>query len=359
MTSKGIRRALVPYLLLVLFGVILGLLIRFLVLDVARDSPIRLAHPWALTLLSGSVLVAWVRLHLRKARVPTLAFSRVGDLPRVRTGWVAWLIDLPDVLRILAVALIALALTRPQTSRDEIVDVESIDIMIALDLSRSMEERDMRYNRLDAGQRTIREFVHEVPDDRIGLVVFAQGAMLQCPLTLDHRALDQIVASQKIGDVPYRGTAIGDALALSLATLRRSPSNSRVAILLSDGESNWTTEFTPQEAKELAIRMRVKVFTILLGNDEQNAGWQRGRHPVNPDLLREIARDTGGAFFHATDNQGLIDSFQAVRKSLELTRHRVRRQVWDGDLYSYALIPGLLLLGLEWLLRMTRWRRFP
>lgn len=352
------RRALATGATLVIVGGVAGAWVYWQLADAAMTTKIRWAHPWALALLAGALLIAGTRLLARRRRAPAIAYSRVADVRAVRPSLVGQLIDLPEVLRIVTVALLAIALARPQTYRDEEVEVESIDIMVVLDLSMSMRERDMRMNRLDAGQRTIRNFLHRVPSDRVGLVVFAQAAMLQCPLTLDHRTLDQIIADQSIGDVPFRGTAIGDALALALAVLRRSDARSKVAILLSDGDSNWTTEFSPVEAKDLAKTMGVQVFTILLGKDNQG-GPLRGSHPVDPALLKAIASDTGGRFFHAEDEQRLADSFEQVRETLELTRRRHRAGVLDSDLYPLVLWPALLCLLLELLLRATRWRRFP
>lgn len=356
-----LRAALRPYALALLVGGPIALIISAQLADAARVSSIRWAHPWAVLLLGGPVLVAWARFHLRRRRAATLAHPRVAALARIQPGALAgYALELPEVLRVLALALVAAALMRPQTYRVEEVEVESMDLMIVLDLSRSMEERDLRYNRLDAGQRTIRRFLKDMPSDRVGLVVFAQEAMLRAPLTLDHRALDSIVADLAIGDVPERGTAIGDALALSLAVLRRSDARSKVVLLLSDGESNYTTEFAPEQARDLAVDMRVKVFTVLLGRPPGQPGLRLGgRHPVNPRLLREIADATGGAFFHAHDDEALGQSFRSVREELELTRRRTRAGVLDSDLYTWLLWPALVLLGLEWLMRMTRWRRFP
>ena len=359
MDSRRRGRSLVPWL--VWLGVVgtVGALVYSWLYGADRLTGVRWAHPWALLLAAGALLVVWTRIYWRRHRAPTLRFSRVADMSAIRPGWVGLLADAPEVVRALVIALLAVALARPQTYRVEEVEVESIDIVLVLDLSRSMRERDLRYNRLDAGQRTIRKFLGRVPSDRVGLVVFAQVAMLQCPLTLDHRALDQIVADQSIGDVPARGTAIGDALALALATLRRSDARSKMVILMSDGDSNWTTEFSPDEAKELARDMGVKVFTMLLGHDNTRPGWRRGRHPVNPELLREIARYTGGEFFHARDDQRLAESFEAVRSIMELTRRRVRAGVLDSDLYAGLLWLALALLFLELVMRATRWRRFP
>lgn len=352
-------QVLVPYGLLLGLGAPLGVALYVALEHASRGEPIHWARPWALLLLGGVVLVAWVAFHLHALRGATMAFSRVHDLALTRRGLVARLASLPDVLRVLTIALFALALARPQTVRTEEVDVEGIDIMLVLDLSKSMEERDLARNRLDAGQRTIRRFLRSREHDRVGLVVFAEAAMLQCPLTHDHDALDRIVADQSIGDVPEMGTAIGDALGLALASLRRSDASSKVVILLSDGESNVTRELAPREAKDLAVAMKVKVFTILLGREQAMPALLGTPYGVNPELLREIARDTGGLFFRAGNDDMLQQSFRRVHQTLDKTRRRVKRQVVGAELFPWLLVPGFALFGLEMLMRATRWRRFP
>ncbi len=348
--------ALMPYVLLVVIG---GALTPWLWSELGdRAEPVSWLEPGALVLLSACALLAWVSFHLRVHRAPTMAFSRVADLAMMRRGALSYLVTLPNVLRVLAVGLIALALARPQSYREEVIEVEGIDIMVVLDLSKSMEERDLRRNRLDAGQRTIRNFLRNREADRVGLVVFAQAAMLQAPLTTDYRALEQIVADLAIGDVPEMGTAIGDALALALANLRRSDAKSKVVILLSDGDSNVITKFDPLEAKKLAEQMGVRVFTILLGR-ESGAALGGGRYSVNPALLADIARDTGGMFFRAGDDAALEKSFETAAKTLEKTRRRVIGRVAHGELFALLVWPALILLLLELALRLTRWRRFP
>ena len=361
----------IPYLILILIA---GPLAMWMVdhVDSARGEETLTWHdPWALLLLGGCLLIAWVGFHLRQSRAPTFAFSRVGELAMGRRGFIARLAELPTILRIVALALLAIALARPQTYRTVEREVEGIDIMIVLDLSKSMEERDLRHNRLDAGQRTIRNFLEKRKNDRIGLVVFAQEVMTQCPLTLDYNSLDQIIADLAIGDVPEMGTAIGDALALALASLRRSkadrrpgrPSSdsSRVVILLSDGDSNWTAKFDPREAKDVAKEMGVKVFTILLGREggKRRGPFGRGRYAVNPELLKEIAEQTGGLYFRAGDDEQLEASFTAVRETLEKSRRRETSKVLSLELFDRFAIAALVLLFLEIVLVMTRWRRFP
>lgn len=357
------RRLLFDYLLLLVVGGLAALVMWSDVGGVSGGEPVRWESPWALALTSAGVLLTWVLLHLRHRRSASLAYSRVPALQAVRRGWVARLGQLPSVLRIVAVCLIGLALARPQTYKSEVLEVEGIDLMFVLDLSKSMEEKDLRRNRLDAGQRTIREFLVERQGkgDRIGLVVFAREAMLQCPLTLDYESLDRIVANLAIGDVPEMGTAIGDALGLALASLGRSEARSKIAILISDGDSNVVSQMSPQEAKELAMKMGVRVFTVLMGRESSGSGFALGRrtYAVDPALLEGIARDTGGVYFNAADEAELERSFDAIRETLEKTQRRVVGTTPDLELYDRFLWLALALLALELGLRFTRWRTFP
>ncbi len=285
--------------------------------------------PWALLLLLAVPLVAWVQFHLRSRRSAAFFFSRVHDLGLARPGLMARLSALPAVCRITALGLLAAALARPQTYREEERTIEGIDIMIVFDMSKSMQETDLRLNRLDAGQRVIRNFIARRDSDRIGLVVFAREALLQCPLTTDYRSLDQVVADLAIGDVPELGTAIGDGLALGLAQLRRSEARSKVAILISDGDSNVAYQMDPDEAIKLAADMGIRVFTVLVGREEGRVPFGSNQYAVNPELLRNMARDTGGG------------------------------RTPDKELYQRFLVPAAIFILLELVMVMSRWRRFP
>jgi Ca-activated chloride channel homolog len=316
-------------------------------------------NPWALLLLLACPLVAWVQFHLRHRRGAAFFFSRVNDLGLARPGWAARLSALPAVCRITALGLLAVALARPQTYREEERTVEGIDIMIVLDLSKSMQETDLRLNRLDAGQRVIRGFVSRRDSDRIGLVVFAREALLQCPLTTDYRSLDQVVADLAIGDVPELGTAIGDALGLALAQLRRSEARSKVVILVSDGDSNVAYKMDPDEATKLAIDMGIRVFTVLVGREESRTPFGSTQYAVNPELLKNMARTTGGQYFHAGDDAALDSSFEAIRATLEKSEVKVVGRTPDKELYDRFVTAAALLLFLELVMALTRWRRFP
>jgi Ca-activated chloride channel family protein len=350
------------------WGVLLivgGLIALFELADLDRlghAAKLGFHSPWALLLLAGCLLLAWVGFHLSATRSATFRFSRVGDLSRSRPGMGAWLTPLPKALRVIAVGLIVFALARPQAMSKKTIHVDGIDIMLVLDMSKSMEEGDLVRNRLDAAQRTIRKFLVGRKDDRIGLVVFAKQAMLQCPLTLDHVALNDIVSDLALGDIDPMGTAIGDGLGLALATLRRSDAKSKVVILLTDGDSNVMNQMNPDEAKDLAHQMGVKVFTVLVGQEdggqrEPNLFGQQ-TYAVNPELLKRIAKDTGGKYYHAEDSAALDRGFNEVRKTLAKTERKEEGRVY-AELFPRFVTPALGLLLLELLLAFTRFRRFP
>ena len=310
--------------------------------------------PHAIVLGLGAVLVAALAFHLHRRRTAAMAFSQVAIVKR--RGMASWLAELPAALRVVAVMALAIALARPETYRVVKHEVDSIDIMLVVDMSKSMEETDLPRDRLDAAQRVIRRFLHKTHNDRIGLVVFGQQAMLQCPLTQDTKLLEQIVSDLAIGDVPELGTAIGDGLALGLAQLRRSDAKSKVVILLSDGDTNWVTRFDPEQAAQAAKELGVKVYTLLVGSESSDLF---GGMSVNPATLRNIAATTGGEFFRAADYESFDKGFQTVRKQLDTTKRTIKERVPDEQLFLPFAILAAALIGLELLLASTRLRRFP
>lgn len=329
-----------------------------------EDARVGFARPWALWLSGIGFLLLLLGL-LDTPAPPRFWFSRVSELSEIPQGWVARYSRLPVVLRSVALVLIALALARPQRVLQTEFYQEGIDLMFVLDLSQSMEEQDLEKNRLDAGQRTIREFLRKRSGkgDRIGLVVFAKEAMLQCPLTLDYKSLDSIVAGLQIGDVPAMGTAIGDALGLALASLQRGGGSSKVVILLSDGDWNNARYMDPAEARALSLSLGVRVFTVLLGQEVAARGSQvpsgQNQYAVNPSVLKELAASTGGLYFNAKDNWELNHSFEEIRANLAKTESALPGEGPGQPLYRYFLWLAMMLLGLERLLAATRFRSFP
>ncbi len=361
-TSPAARRVLthlVPWLLVLALGVPIALVIADHLDEVRRGETIEWRRPLAFALIAGGALIGVALFHLRRHRGAAMAFTRVGTLAQVSRGAAAWLASLPGVLRLLAVVALAVALARPQTYTTITREIDSVDIMFVLDMSKSMEETDMapRIDRMDAALAVVRDFIAERTNDRVGLAIFGQGALLQCPLTHDMDVLDWIVADLQIGDVPELGTAIGDGLGMALGQLKKSDAKSKIVILLSDGDNNVVTAFTPEEAGRMARDMGVKVFTVLAGAESD--GWGFGGMSANPATLRSLAEITGGEFFRATDSANLNESFESVRETLEKTRRVVTERVPDQELFGVLALLAAVLLGLEQLLSATRFRRFP
>jgi len=363
---RGLRRAAraaLPWLVVAGLGALAALIIarRF---EAMRGAEVIVwRSPRAGWLLAAAGLVGVVGFHLQRRRAAAMAFSQTHLVRRI--GGLAWLSDLPAVLRVLAVAALAVALARPETYRTLKHEIDTIDIMLVVDMSKSMEETDLPRDRLDAAQRVLRRFLRRSSHDRIGLVVFGQQAMLQCPLTLDTKVLEQVVADLAIGDVPELGTAIGDGLGLALSQLRDDrrdlapgevPTKSKVVILLSDGDSNWVTRFEPDEAARVARDMGVKVYTVLVGREESDLF---GGMSVNPVTLRSIAAVTGGEFFRATDYESFDRGFQTVRSKLDTTKRVEIERIPDKQMFVPLALLAVILLGLELVLSHTRLRRLP
>jgi Ca-activated chloride channel family protein len=279
-----------------------------------------------------------------------------------------------------------LALGRPvSTVTPASTDEEGIDTVLVLDLSGSMqavmdglpEELDRgraeraraeRPTRLDAAKAVIRDFVSRRKTDRIGVVVFGKAAYVLSPPTLDYHLLDTLVARMELRLIDGTATAIGDALGVAVARLRRSHAKSKVVILLTDGDNN-AGAISPEYATHLATVVGAKVFTIQIGDGELaqvqdgtdlfgNPRYVTVPFPVNPQLLARIAADTGGEMFVATDARALQASFHRVLDELEKTRFEASVATFE-DLFRYFLLPGVLLLAAGALLRGLLIRRFP
>jgi Ca-activated chloride channel family protein len=359
MPSHPIMRSRIPYrllaaLLLPAAGIYLWLFHGL--------ATFRLARPWFLaTIPVGFALVLW--LGVRRSRPAFLVHSRASELGRHRPGIVARLRDLPPALRLFGIALLGLALARPQTStRHDNLDLEGIDIVVTLDLSASMEEKDLKPNRLEAAKAVIADFIKRRGSDRIGLVIFGREAYTYAPLTLDHDTLMRMVADLRSGVIDGRGTAIGNGLGVALARLRKSDARSKVIILLTDGDNN-AGNISPTEAAGIAQKLGVKIYTILAGargsaanEEEDDSGGPR--QPVNPKLLEEIASMTGGAPYLATDRNALAKRFQSILEDLEKSRIKDRSVLW-AELFPYFLWPAFAALIFETLLRLSRLRRLP
>ncbi len=362
------NRGKIPY---VLIAAVLAPVTAGYVWVLRNAEGFRFAHPGALALIPIAIaMVLWAGLRRAPGRRGALAYSRASELAARKPGLVARLQDLPMVLRLATVALLGLALARPQTSRvDDDLELEGIDIVIALDVSGSMEETDLRPNRLDAAKAVIEDFVRRRPSDRIGLVVFAREAYTHVPLTLDHQTFLRMLAELHVGIIDGRGTAIGNGIGDALNRLRRSDAKSKVIIVLTDGDNN-AGNIAPLQAAGYAQKLGVKIHTILAGNNDPEATeaqaqaqrgvvpQQRPRYSANPQLLEQIASMTGGTPYLATDTQALAERFQKILEDLEKSRIKDRGILY-AELYQRFLLGAFALLVLETILRLTRFRRLP
>jgi Ca-activated chloride channel family protein len=324
-----------------------------------------LATPAWLALLAFLPLAWWwARRRQRDALVlPALASAPI--LPRTWRERLRWA---PDALRVAAFAGIVVALARPQelaAGRPE--TTSGVDIVLALDASGSMKAEDFQpRNRLEVAKQAAIDFVGERTSDRLGLVTFAGQAVTQTPLTLDHEAVESAIARIEIGGLAD-GTAIGTALATAVNRLRVSDAKSRVVILLTDGVNN-AGQIDPLTAAETAQALGVRVYTVGVGTtgeapyllDDPRFGRRYVRVVVriDEDVLREIARRTGGQYFRATDPEALTRVYAAIDR-LERSPLSGRRPVTRIDRYAWLLAGVLGIVALEGVLRGTIFRRLP
>lgn len=292
-----------------------------------------------------------------------LWLSRFGNqlsLALTDSDWKAtsgnnWLRFTQPLLLTLAIVLILTALARPQRTSEKVEQwTEGIDIILAVDISRSMQIEDFSPNRLEAAKRVAIDFVDGRFQDRIGLVVFSGDAYSLSPLTTDYDLLRTYIKSMDFSLIDIKGTAIGSALAVVLNRMEESKARSKICILLSDGDSN-AGNIDPITAAELAVTSGVKVYTIIVGKE--------GRVPFGKDFfgrpqylentvdestMREIAAITGGKFYRAADNRALQQVFDEI-DSLEKSEIKESRYLNTAD-YYFIYLRWAILVYLLWVM---------
>jgi Ca-activated chloride channel homolog len=331
---------------------------------------IQFLHPqffWLLLLLP--IIAFWLG---RQGRVAAVEYSsanvarEVARQARSRAG--RWMLLLP----LLGAAGLIVGLARPQMHQGTSeVQASGIDMMLAIDVSGSMESLDFKVNdqptsRVDTVKGVVAKFIDARPDDRMGLIEFAGAPYLVSPLTLDHDWLRQGLERVQTG-VITDGTAIGSAIAMCVNRLKDQPSKSKIIVLLTDGENNLG-KISPLLAAETAKALGVKIYTIGAG--------VRGEAPmplkdafgqthivmmksdVDEVTLQKIADETGGKFFRATDTESLNKIYAEIDR-MEKTTRTVKKYEHVSELFAWALLPALLVLGSVFFLEQTRFRRLP
>jgi Ca-activated chloride channel family protein len=342
-------------------------------------------YPWLLIGLAVVPLVWWWGTFGQDRRRPRLRIGTVIPLRTAPRGLRTRLKDVPGVLRAVALGLLIVAIARPVSIlRDQRSDDKGIDIVLVMDLSGSMRavfdadlrdlpgtptpQKGKRLTRLDVAKVVIKDFIGRRKTDRIGAVVFGKSAFVLSPPTLDYHLLAQLVTKMTLNVIDGSATAIGDGLGTAVARMRRSDAQSKVIILLTDGDSN-AGAISPDYATHLAKSVGCKVYTIQIGTDDEvdvedgvdlfgQPRYVPHRFPVNPELLRRIAKETGGDAYIANDARALANSMHAVLDQLEKTRFEASISAYE-DLFPFLLVPGVALLALDALLRAWLLRRFP
>jgi Ca-activated chloride channel family protein len=315
---------------------------------------IHFAWLWALLALPLPLLVRWLFPVCNPVEQAALKVPFLNDIAELQTqaslktsSWALW-------LAVSAWLLLVLACTRPQWLGDPIEQgISGRDLMMAVDLSRSMEAQDFILNkrpvdRLTAIKAIASDFINRRVSDRIGLILFGTQAYLQTPLTFDRKTVQTLLNEAVIG-LAGDNTAIGDAIGLAVKRLKNQPDNSHVLILLTDG-ANTAGEVTPLKAAELAAANKLKIYTIGIGADEMLVPSLFGNRKVNPsqDLdektLVKIAESTGGYYYRARNTDELnniymrLDELEPVEKDKQYFRPRT-------ELYMYPLALALALVG--------------
>lgn len=334
------------------------------------DGAFEFANPW---MLLGLLLIPLVALlQGGKGVAPAIVFSSLkplqerGRVRRSRMG--GWLTS----LLLLALALLVTALARPRQGKTiSQVQASGIDIMLALDVSGSMQAEDFtiggeRANRLEVVKQVTKKFIEERPNDRIGIVCFAGRPYLVSPLTLDHGWLLANLERVKIGLVED-GTAIGSAIASSANRLKEKEAKSKIVVLLTDGDNN-AGKVTPLTAAEAAKALGIKIYTIGAGTRgfapmpvQDQFGRRLYRNvkvDVDEDTLKKIADLTNAKFYRATDTKTLGQIFEQIDK-LEKSTIELNQYTQYRELFPWFLAAGFVVLALQSVLAQTVGRRLP
>lgn len=323
-----------------------ALLIWFYLKGLVYATPLffYLFIPLAVFLAAGAVIKAFLSPHVK--------YPLPKGVVMPKSAWTAVTSWTPFALTAAALILCVFALARPQIEGKTVLPPSAgVDIMLALDTSSSMLTPDLRPNRLEAAKAAAKEFISKRPTDRIGIVVFSGSAFLQCPITLDHAALEEFIDSIYIDMLGTAGTAVGDAVSASTLHLKDSVAKSKIIILITDGESNVGID--PIVATKAAQAYNIKIYTILISSikgvyfqiPSPLGGMQTVK--VDPslggDLLKEIAQLTGGEAFTAQDNEQLQNIYVAI-DSLEKTDFKETVYLNYEDNYYRLLLGALILL---------------
>lgn len=320
------------------------------------------ANPeWFYALLGLPLVLVIYYWRLFSAKSGAMLFSGLSDVPSTRSNWRIWLLRLIPLLVVAALAFFILAMARPQLENQTIEKkTEGIDIMLVLDISTSMKAEDLKPNRFDAAKAVAIDFVNKRVSDRIGLAIFARKSFTVVPPTLDYDLVKKLIREVEMG-VVEDGTAIGMGLATAVNRLKDSRSESKVIILLTDGQNN-AGEIDPVTAADLAASFEIKVYTIGAGtrgmapypvyDDVFGKRYQNIEVDIDEKMLTDVARKTGGAYYRATNTTRLKEVYDRI-DALEKTEIDELIYTDYEDLYPGYLLTGLFLMLTAFILDRT------
>ena len=310
------------------------------------------------------VLIIW-KFGKGKKGIAAIRMSTTKGLAKSKS-WKNAVQQFPFIFRLLALSCIIMALARPQVKFDETeTEGQGIDIVLCIDVSGSMTAQDFTPNRMEAAKKVAIDFVNHRETDRIGVVIFAGESFTQCPLTTDHYVLKTQISQIRNG-LLEDGTAIGSGLATSVDRLRNSKAKSKVIILLTDGVNNGGL-IDPSTAKEIAKTFKIKVYTIGVGTDGYaptpvstplGIVMQSQKVSIDEGLLKNIATETGGKYFRATNNRSLENIYNEIDKMEKSKVELITFHRYSEKFYPF-IFAAMAFLLIEIILRYTLFRKFP
>ncbi|MCE3282882.1 MAG: hypothetical protein K0Q66_1619 [Chitinophagaceae bacterium] len=327
---------------------------------------IAFAYPWALLLLLLiPMMIYWQWTNYARSTA-AIKVTTTYFLQHTRS-WRTKLRHLPFWFRCIGIAALIVALARPQEMfTEEEITGDGIDIVLCFDISGSMTEKDMLPNRLEAAKEVAQEFVANRRGDRIGVVIFSSQSFTLCPITTDHNVVRTQISNITSGYLYDEGTAIGSGLATSIDRLRHTHAKSKIVVLLTDGV-DFGGMIPPDIAKEMAKLYGVKVYTIGIGSEKEievpvespfGRVMEKKKLEYNEPLLKSLAVETQGQYFHATTKDKLKGIYESIDK-LEKSRVQVKTYNRYTEQYRGALLIGLAFIILELVLRLTVFKKFP
>lgn len=292
-----------------------------------------------------------------KGKEPTIKMSDTFAYQHISKSWRIRMIHLPMFLHCLVYTLVVIVLARPQTYNSwDNKDAEGIDIMLTMDISASMLTEDVFPNRIEVAKEVASDFISGRPNDNIGLTIFAGEAFTQCPMTVDHAALLNLLHNVRtdlvVKGLIQDGTAIGMGLANSVSRLKDSKAKSKVIILLTDGSNN-VGSISPMTAASIAKKYGIRIYTIGLGKESEG-----DLGAIDYKTLQNIAVSTNGEFYRAQSQAELSKIYQDIDK-LEKTKLRVKAYSHLHEAYMPFAWLVLFLFCLDLLLRLTVFRKLP